>query len=251
MKDIHVSQFFTPCLSCIYSTNSSHLDLGLLSVSTLFSNTFSIIQQGRDVTWYQDVVIWQFNRSQKLPGDDPELAIAAGAFGVDLVLYYIRMITHISFMNRERPIRWGNNGADFLPTEYYSYNVQAMLVMFWYVQPPCGTSSFLFVFRGHLADPSPCFRAAELCQLTYQVGERRKIRILFRKLHAAGKFISWLLPLITILSLQIPALRRSFVPFILITDLPCQSTSHSPLQYFGRAQDMPVSFFLFFFFSLA
>ena len=64
------------------------------------------------------------------------------------------------------------------------------------------------------------FWAAELCQLTYQVGERRKIRRIFRKLHVAGKFISWLFPLITILILRIPSLKDSFVAFILVADLP-------------------------------
>lgn len=66
-------------------------------------------------------------------------------------------------------------------------------------------------------------RAAELCQLTYQVGERRRIRRLFRKLHTAGKFISWLLPLVTILCLRIPSLRTNFAAFVLTADLPCQS----------------------------
>lgn len=65
-------------------------------------------------------------------------------------------------------------------------------------------------------------RAAELCQLTYQVGERRKIRQIFRKLHAAGKFVSWLLPMATILCLRIPSLKYNFVGFLLIADLPCQ-----------------------------
>lgn len=81
-------------------------------------------------------------------------------------------------------------------TEYYSYNVQAMLVMFW---------------------------AAELCQLTYQVGEKRKIRRIFRKVHTAGKFLSWIIPMVTILCLRIPSLKKDFVVFILIADLPCKS----------------------------
>lgn len=68
------------------------------------------------------------------------------------------------------------------------------------------------------------FWAAELCQLTYQVGERRAIRVMFRKLHNAGKLISWLLPLTTILMLRIPSLKESFVAFILIADLPCESS---------------------------
>lgn len=71
------------------------------------------------------------------------------------------------------------------------------------------------------------FWAAELCQLTYQVGERRTIRVMFRKLHTAGKLVSWLLPLMTILMLRIPSLKESFVAFILIADLPRQSISPS------------------------
>ncbi|KAK7735665.1 hypothetical protein SLS53_007406 [Cytospora paraplurivora] len=114
---------------------------------------FSIIQQCRDVTWYVDIQTEAFERKLSLPADDPELAIS----------------------------------------EYYLYNVQALLVMFW---------------------------AAELCQLTYQIGERRKMRRLLRNLHMAGKFISWLLPMITITCLQIPSLKESFVAFILIADLP-------------------------------
>lgn len=64
------------------------------------------------------------------------------------------------------------------------------------------------------------FWAAEMCQLTYQIGERHKMRRILRKLHMAGKFISWLLPMITIACLQIPSLKESFVAFILIADLP-------------------------------
>lgn len=64
------------------------------------------------------------------------------------------------------------------------------------------------------------FWAAELCQLTYQVGERRKIRRIFRKVHVAGKFVSWILPLITILCLRIPSLQKALVPFLLVADLP-------------------------------
>ncbi|KAI7781858.1 hypothetical protein LA080_014348 [Diaporthe eres] len=140
--------------------------LSLLAVSSISSTTFSIVQQIRDITFYVDIVTEGFERKLRLPADDPELAIANGSFGVDLVLYYL---------------------------QYYLYSVQAMLVMFW---------------------------AAELCQLTYQVGERRAIRLMFRKLHTAGKLISWLLPLMTTLMLRIPSLKESFVAFILIADLP-------------------------------
>lgn len=65
-------------------------DLALLSVSSLFSNVFSIIQQCRDMTWYVNIQTDAFERKMRMPADDPELAIAGGSFGVDLVLYYLR-----------------------------------------------------------------------------------------------------------------------------------------------------------------
>ncbi|PSS02415.1 hypothetical protein BD289DRAFT_237725 [Coniella lustricola] len=145
--------------------------LAFLSISCIFSNTFSIVQQGRDITWYTENVTQQFVRKQNLPADDPELAIAGGSYGVDLALYYL---------------------------QYYSYNVQAMLVMFW---------------------------AAELCQLTYQVRENRKIRHIMRKVHSVGITVAWTLPMITILCLRIPSLKKDFVAFLLIADLPCKLTS--------------------------
>lgn len=65
-------------------------DLALLAVSSLISTTFSIIQQGNDITWYAEIVTTQFERKQGLPSNDPEAAISGGSSGVDLVLYYIR-----------------------------------------------------------------------------------------------------------------------------------------------------------------
>lgn len=170
--------------------------MALLGVSSFISNTFSIVQQGHDITWYAEIVTTQFEYKRTLPGNDPELAIAGGSYGLDLVLYYIRKCGV-----EEKPEPRASQKLGVLmntittTTEYYSYNVQAMLVMFW---------------------------AAELCQLTWQVGERRKIRKVLRGLHTAGTFISFLFPLITILCLRIPALKRNFVAFILVADLPCQ-----------------------------
>lgn len=66
-------------------------DLSLLAVSSISSTTFSIVQQIRDITFYVDIVTEGFERKLRLPADDPELAIANGSFGVDLVLYYLRM----------------------------------------------------------------------------------------------------------------------------------------------------------------
>ena len=52
---------------------------------------FSIIQQCRDITWYVDIQTESFEHKLSLPAYDPELAIANGSFGVDLVLFYLRM----------------------------------------------------------------------------------------------------------------------------------------------------------------
>lgn len=65
------------------------VDLALLAISALISNTFSLVQQGNDISNYVDVVTTQFEIIKKSP-HDPELAIAGGSFGLDLVLYYIR-----------------------------------------------------------------------------------------------------------------------------------------------------------------
>lgn len=65
-------------------------------------------------------------------------------------------------------------------------------------------------------------RAAELCQLTYQVRENRKIRHIMRKVHSLGISVSWALPMITILCLRVPSLKEDFVAFLLIADLPCK-----------------------------
>lgn len=60
-------------------------------MSSLISNVFSIIQQGHDITWYVDIQTQSYERKLSLPAYDPELAIANGSFGVDLVLFYLRM----------------------------------------------------------------------------------------------------------------------------------------------------------------
>lgn len=104
------------------------VDLALVAVSSLISNTFSIVQQGHDISWYTEVVQTQFQIKQQLPANDPELAIAGGSYGLDLGLYYIRESAFAVLV----PAR---DGCSCSSTEYYSYNVQAMLVMFWYVCP--------------------------------------------------------------------------------------------------------------------
>lgn len=67
-------------------------DLAMLAASSLVSTTFSIVQQGRDITWYRDMVTAQFEYKIRKPGNDPELAVAGGSIGVDAVLFYFRRL---------------------------------------------------------------------------------------------------------------------------------------------------------------
>ncbi|KAK8086098.1 glycoside hydrolase [Apiospora phragmitis] len=139
--------------------------LSILSFFTLFSTTASIIQQAHDATWYRDVMIAQFEHKQVNP-DSPENAIANGSIGLDLVLYYL---------------------------QYYSYSVEAMLVMFW---------------------------AGELAQTVYGLSAKLRLRPLLQRINTVGKWISILFPMVTIVLLRLPALQAHFIIFILIADLP-------------------------------
>ncbi|KAI9148146.1 hypothetical protein HJFPF1_11970 [Paramyrothecium foliicola] len=94
--------------------------IALLAIATGISTIASISQQIHDIVSYEDIVREQFRR-RNAAHDNPELAIANASFGVDLVLYYIRANMHISLVNL---------CLTFL-AEYYLYNVQSLLVMFW------------------------------------------------------------------------------------------------------------------------
>jgi hypothetical protein len=66
-----------------------NLDISLLAYFALISDTASIVQQAHDITSYRDLLAGQFDRKTRFQ-DNPELAIANGSYGLDLVLYYIR-----------------------------------------------------------------------------------------------------------------------------------------------------------------
>ncbi|ORY58485.1 uncharacterized protein BCR38DRAFT_352843 [Pseudomassariella vexata] len=139
--------------------------IAMVSAFAILSTTASITQQIHDIIFYRDVITEQFMRKTTFL-ENPELAIANGSFGLDLVLYYI---------------------------QYYSYSVQAMLVMFW---------------------------AGELAQSVYGLGANSRMRRIWRNVNTGGKAVAVVLPLITILLLRIPAIQHVFVAFILIADLP-------------------------------
>jgi hypothetical protein len=80
-----------------------------------------------------------------------------------------------------------------LVAEYYSYNVEAMVVMFW---------------------------AFELAQSVYGLSSKPHLRPLLRKINSWSKALAVLFPMVTILLLRVPAVQEIFVLFILLADLP-------------------------------
>ncbi|KAI5920869.1 hypothetical protein F4810DRAFT_680823 [Camillea tinctor] len=152
----------------IYLTWVHHEKLSYVAIISYWSvlaTSASIIQQIHDITFWKDIMMEQFERKSRL-FDEPELAVANGSFGMDLVLYYI---------------------------QYYTYNVEAMCVMFW---------------------------AWELAQSVYGLDGKIKWRRRLRTINKSGPFVAMILPLITISLLQAPPIQKDFVVFLVLADLP-------------------------------
>ncbi|KAI2616319.1 hypothetical protein GGR54DRAFT_649609 [Hypoxylon sp. NC1633] len=81
--------------------------VALLSFFSLLGTAASIIQQFHTLIWWRDVKLAQYEYTVAHLGS-PEVAIAGPSAGLDLVLFYILL-------------------------EYYTYNVEAMLTLFWAV----------------------------------------------------------------------------------------------------------------------
>jgi hypothetical protein len=79
-----------------YADDISALDIAILLYFTLISTTASIAQQIHDMVWWVDIQTQEFERKTTFL-DNPELAIANGSYGVDLVLYYIRRSSRAAF----------------------------------------------------------------------------------------------------------------------------------------------------------
>ncbi|KAK6827974.1 hypothetical protein PG990_009605 [Apiospora arundinis] len=135
-----------------------------ISYFTLLSTTCSIIQQFHDYIFWEDVVTAQFNYKNEHVGN-PQLTLANGSLGVDLVLFYI---------------------------QFYCYTVEATFVLFW---------------------------AFSLTQSVYGWADKPRWRRLFKKINAAGKIVSIVLPLLTVCLLQVPMVQSSFVGFIVLADI--------------------------------
>ncbi|KAI1798536.1 hypothetical protein F4811DRAFT_198669 [Daldinia bambusicola] len=80
--------------------------VALLSYITLLGTIASITQQFHTFIWWRDVKVEQYKYAVTHLGS-PEIAIAGPSVGLDLVLFYI---------------------------QYYTYNVEAMLTLFWAIE---------------------------------------------------------------------------------------------------------------------
>lgn len=68
------------------------------------------------------------------------------------------------------------------------------------------------------------FWAFELAQSVYGLCAKPHLRQALRRINSAGKAVAILFPVITILLLRAPAIQKVFIVFILLADLPCEST---------------------------
>ena len=70
----------------------------MVAYFSLIATTASIIQQVHSIVTWRDLVREQFERRlANGHSDSPEMAIANGSFGTDLVLFYIRTFSLFSF----------------------------------------------------------------------------------------------------------------------------------------------------------
>lgn len=66
-------------------------------------------------------------------------------------------------------------------------------------------------------------RAFSLTQSVYGWSERPHLRRIFTHVNIAGKLVSVFLPLLEICLLQLKAVQKSFIAFIILADAQCMS----------------------------
>ncbi|KAI9172658.1 hypothetical protein HJFPF1_02167 [Paramyrothecium foliicola] len=139
--------------------------IAFLAYFTLLSTTCSVIQQTHGIVRWREIIEDQFHYMKANEGS-PELIISNSAVGMDLVLYYI---------------------------QFYSYNVEAFLVMFW---------------------------GWTLVQSVYHLSNRPKLKQPLKLVNRAGLGFSICFPIITVSSLQAPVVRSNEQAFILLAGQP-------------------------------
>ncbi|KAI0865504.1 hypothetical protein F4860DRAFT_312107 [Xylaria cubensis] len=171
-------------LVCKHREKDSYV--ALFSYAALVSTSGSIAQQLHTIVVWEDVKTEQFYYVHDNLGS-PELAIAGPSYGLDLVLFYIRAWLRLFGGKRDL-----NGRLITISTEYYCYNVEGFLTLFW---------AFALAFA--------IFKPSESIQHHY-IRRRRGI---------ISKVVAFVLPAVFISLLQIPAVRNSTPAFITLADI--------------------------------
>ncbi|KAI1501822.1 hypothetical protein F5X99DRAFT_418251 [Biscogniauxia marginata] len=138
--------------------------VALLSYFTFLSTAASIAQQVHTIVWWRDVKIEQYEHAIINLGS-PEIAIAGPSVGVDLVLFYI---------------------------QFYSYNVEAMLVFFW---------------------------AAALTQSVFQFTDLAKFKSIRHRSNIIAKILAVLVPILFVSLLRLDLVQASLPAFLILANV--------------------------------
>jgi hypothetical protein len=101
-------------------------DVAFLSYFTGLSSLASVAQQIHTIARWRDIKTEQYYHSVTNVGN-PELAVAGPSTGLDLVLFYIRECGRLHILDCTM-LTFG--------IEFYSYGVESLLVLFWFVHIP-------------------------------------------------------------------------------------------------------------------
>ncbi|KAI0602460.1 hypothetical protein F4775DRAFT_537336 [Biscogniauxia sp. FL1348] len=138
--------------------------VALLSYFTCLSTAASIAQQIHTIVWWRDVKIEQYEHSIMNLGR-PEIAIAGPSVGVDLVLFYI---------------------------QFYSYNVESMLVFFW---------------------------AGALTQSVFQFTDLANFKSIRHKTNLIAKVLAVLVPILFVSLLRLDSVQSSYPAFLVLANV--------------------------------
>ncbi|KAH9885958.1 hypothetical protein F4778DRAFT_493267 [Xylariomycetidae sp. FL2044] len=163
--------YSTVCLLCsclmiwlVWTHHERDSYVALLSYFTLLSTAASIAQQIHTLLWWMDIKVEQYEHVVANIGK-PEIAIAGPSAGVDLVLFYI---------------------------QYYSYNVEAMLTLFW---------------------------ACALCQSVFHVANTDILKRMKYKGHLFAKGVAIAVPVLLLSLLRLDVVQKSLPAFLVLANL--------------------------------
>ncbi|KAI6081507.1 hypothetical protein F4821DRAFT_273083 [Hypoxylon rubiginosum] len=140
--------------------------VALLSYLSLLGTITSIVQQFHTIVWWRDVKIEQYEHTITHLGS-PEIAIAGPSVGLDLVLFYIRKL------------------------EYYTYNAEAMLTLFW---------------------------AIALTRTVFKFSNLSAFRHIKHRTNQLAKAVAVLLPAILMALLRLDIVQSSIIAFLILAN---------------------------------